>query len=178
MNSATAKLLDLSGQVAIVTGGAKGIGAAIASRLAGAGASVVVADVDEQAAATTVQAIQQEEGTAAAFRADAASITDSRDLVDFAESQFGPVDTLVNNAGVYRYVPFVDLTEAQWDLMIDINMKGLTFQTQAFVRALRARERPGQIINLASIGGSSPTSTSRPMTPPRAAWSCSPDRSR
>jgi NAD(P)-dependent dehydrogenase (short-subunit alcohol dehydrogenase family) len=78
MNSATAKLLDLSGQVAIVTGGAKGIGAAIASRLAGAGASVVVADVDEQAAATTVQAIQQEEGTATAFRADAASITDSR----------------------------------------------------------------------------------------------------
>jgi len=156
MNSAIAKLLDLSGQVAIVTGGAKGIGAAIASRLAGAGASVVVADVDEQAAATTVQAIQQEEGTAAAFRADAASITDSRDLVDFAESQFGPVDTLVNNAGVYRYVPFVDLTEAQWDLMIYINMKGLTFQTQAFVRALRARERPGQIINLASIGGFKP----------------------
>jgi 2-dehydro-3-deoxy-D-gluconate 5-dehydrogenase len=66
------------------------------------------------------------------------------------------MDTLVNNAGVYRYVPFVDLTEGQWDLMIDINMKGLTFQTQAFVRALRARERPGQIINLASIGGFKP----------------------
>jgi NAD(P)-dependent dehydrogenase (short-subunit alcohol dehydrogenase family) len=156
MSTTNDKLFDLSGQVAIVTGGAAGIGAATASRLAGAGASVVVADIDEQAATKTAEAIAQDGGTAAAFRADAASITDGQNLVEFAESQFGQVDTLVNNAGVYRYVPLLDLTEAHWDLMIDINLKGLMFQSQAFVRALRARERPGHIINLSSIGGFRP----------------------
>jgi 2-deoxy-D-gluconate 3-dehydrogenase len=156
MNKATAQIFDLSGQVAIITGGANGIGASIASRLAGAGASVVVADIDEQAAARTVDAIQADGGTAVAFRADAASIADSDNLVRFTEQRFGRIDTLVNNAGVYTYVPLLDLTEAQWDRMIDINMKGLMFQSQSFVRALRAQHRPGTIINLASIGGYKP----------------------
>jgi NAD(P)-dependent dehydrogenase (short-subunit alcohol dehydrogenase family) len=89
---------------------------------------------------------------AAAFRADATSIPDGEKLVEFAQKQFGQVDTLVNNAGVYSYVPFVDLTERQWDQMIDINMKGLMFQSQAFVRVLREDDRPGRTINLASIG--------------------------
>jgi 2-deoxy-D-gluconate 3-dehydrogenase len=156
MNQETAQIFDLSGQVAIVTGGANGIGASIASRLAGAGASVVVADISEEAANSTVSAIQSDGGTAAAFRADVTSLPDSENLVRFAESQFGRVDTLVNNAGIYSYVPFLDLSEAQWDRMIDANMKGLMFQSQAFVRALRAREHSGQIINLASIGGFKP----------------------
>jgi NAD(P)-dependent dehydrogenase (short-subunit alcohol dehydrogenase family) len=156
MNQETAQIFDLSEQVAIVTGGANGIGASIASRLAGAGASVVVADISEEAAHSTVSAIQSDGGTAAAFRADVTSLSDSENLVRFAESQFGRVDTLVNNAGIYSYVPFLDLSEAQWDRMIDANMKGLMFQSQAFVRALRAREHSGQIINLASIGGFKP----------------------
>jgi 2-deoxy-D-gluconate 3-dehydrogenase len=156
MNQETAQIFDLSGQVAIVTGGANGIGASIASRLAGAGASVVVADISEEAANSTVSAIQSDGGTAAAFRADVTSLSDSENLVRFAEQQFGRVDTLVNNAGIYSYVPFLDLSEAQWDRMIDANMKGLMFQSQAFVRALRAREHSGQIINLASIGGFKP----------------------
>lgn len=92
----------------------------------------------------------------AAFRADATSIPHGEKLVDFARKHFGHVDTLVNNAGVYSYVPLTDLTEKQWDLMIDVNMKGLMFQTQAFVRALRADDRPGQIINLASAAGFKP----------------------
>jgi NAD(P)-dependent dehydrogenase (short-subunit alcohol dehydrogenase family) len=156
MNQATAQIFDLSGQVAIVTGGANGIGASIASRLAGAGAAVVVADISEKAASSTVGAIQSDGGTAAAFQADVTSISDSENLIRFAESQFGRVDILVNNAGIYSYVPFLDLSEAQWDRMIDANMKGLMFQSQAFVRALRARESSGQIINLASIGGFKP----------------------
>ena len=156
MNQATARLFDLSEQVAIVTGGAHGIGASIASRLAGAGASVVMAGPDEEAAAKTVDAIQTDGGVAEAFRADVTSISDSESLVRFAESRFGRVDTLVNNAGVYSYVPLVDLAEAQWDRMMDVNLKGLMFQSQAFVRALRARERSGQIINIASTGGVKP----------------------
>jgi 2-deoxy-D-gluconate 3-dehydrogenase len=156
MNQATAQIFDLSEQVAIVTGGGDGIGAAVASRLAGAGARVVVADISEKAAAKTTEAIQAEGGTAAAFQADATSIPDSEDLVRFAESQFGRLDTLVNNAGVYSYVPLLDLSEAQWDRMMDVNMKGLMFQSQAFVRAMRARGRSGTIINLASTGGFKP----------------------
>src|SRR4051794_30140561 len=156
MNEATAQLFDLSDQVAVITGGGNGIGAAIATRLAGAGATVVVADIDEGAATRVADAIQADGGTAAASRADAMSLTDGEDLIRFAESQFGRVDTLVNNAGEYSYVPLVDLTEVQWDRMIDVNMKGLMFQTQAFVRALRAAQRPGNVINLASIGGFKP----------------------
>jgi 2-dehydro-3-deoxy-D-gluconate 5-dehydrogenase len=156
MKEATAQLFDLSDQVAVITGGGNGIGAAIATRLAGAGATVVVADIDEEAATRVADAIKADGGTAAAHRADAMSLPDGEDLIRFAESQFGRVDTLVNNAGVYSYVPLLDLTEAQWDRMIDVNMKGLMFQTQAFVRALREAERPGNIINLASIGGFKP----------------------
>lgn len=156
MNEATAQLFDLSDQVAVITGGGNGIGAAIATRLAGAGATVVLADIDEEAATRVADAITADGGTAAAHRADAMSLTDGEDLIRFAESQFGRVDTLVNNAGVYSYVPLLDLTEAQWDRMIDVNMKGLMFQTQAFVRALRAAQRPGNVINLGSIGGFKP----------------------
>jgi 2-deoxy-D-gluconate 3-dehydrogenase len=156
MNEATAQLFDLSDQVAVITGGGNGIGAAIATRLAGAGATVVVADIDEEAATRVADAIQADGGTAAAYRADARSLTDGENLIRFTTSEFGRVDTLVNNAGVYSYVPLLDFTEAQWDRMIDINMKGLVFQTQAFVQALRAAERPGNIINLASTGGFKP----------------------
>jgi NAD(P)-dependent dehydrogenase (short-subunit alcohol dehydrogenase family) len=156
MNNETAQLFDLTGQVAIITGAGAGIGSSIASRLAGAGASVVVSDINQDAAAATVDAITTTGGVAAAFRADATSIPDGQKLVEFARKQFGRVDTLVNNAGLYSYVPLVDLTEQQWDQMIDINMKGLMFQSQAFVRALRTDDRPGQIINLASTGGFKP----------------------
>lgn len=156
MNEATLKLFDLSGQVAIVTGGGNGIGASIASRLAGAGASVVVTDISEEAATRTVEAITADGGTAAALRADAGSIDDGEEVVAYAQSQFGRVDTLINNAGVYSYVPLLELTEAQYDRMMDLNVKGLTFQTQSFVRALRAHQRGGNIINLASTGGFKP----------------------
>src|SRR4051812_19327478 len=167
MNEATAQLFDLSDQVAVITGGGNGIGAAIATRLAGAGATVVVADIDEGAATRVADAIQADGGTAAASRADAMSLTDGEDLIRFAESQFGRVDTLVNNAGEYSYVPLVDLTEVQWDRMIDVNMKGLMFQTQAFVRALRAAQRPGNVINLASIGGVKPNNHLQSSHPPQ-----------
>src|SRR4051812_24169559 len=156
MNEATAALFDLSDQVAVITGGGNGIGAAIAARLGGAGATGVVADIDEEAATGVADAIQADGGTAAAYRADARALTDGEDLIRFSAFQFGRVDTLVNNAGVYSYVPLLDLTESQWDRMIDINLKGLMFQTRAFVQALRAAERPGNIINLASTGGFKP----------------------
>lgn len=156
MNDAIVKIFDLSGKVVIITGAARGLGASIAKYLSQAGASVVVADRDEAAAAETAEAIRNGGGEAVPFRADARSIPDGEALVRFAESRYGHLDILINNAGVYTYVPFTDLTEEQWDRMVDINMKGLTFQTQAFVRALRAKSRQGLIINLASTGSFKP----------------------
>jgi 2-deoxy-D-gluconate 3-dehydrogenase len=156
MNNETAQLFDLTGQVAIITGAGAGIGASIATRLAAAGASVVVSDINEDAAAATVETITGTGGSAVSFRADATSISDGDKLVEFSRKQFSHVDTLVNNAGVYSYVPLLQLTEKQWDVMIDINMKGLMFQSQSFVRALRAENGGGQIINLASTGGFKP----------------------
>jgi NAD(P)-dependent dehydrogenase (short-subunit alcohol dehydrogenase family) len=155
MNNDTAQLFDLTGQVAIITGPAQAS--------ARASPPVWPAPAHPSSSPTSIKTLPQRPqprsrpaGAAAAFRADATSIPDGEKLVEFARKQFGHVDTLVNNAGVYSYVPLTDLTEKQWDLMIDVNMKGLMFQTQAFVRALRADDRPGQIINLASTGGFKP----------------------
>jgi NAD(P)-dependent dehydrogenase (short-subunit alcohol dehydrogenase family) len=156
MNELVARIFDLTGKVVIITGAGKGIGASIARHLAAAGAAVVIADRDDALAAETAQAIRSSGGEAVPFRADALSIADGDALVRFAESRYGRLDILVNNAGVYTYVPLTELTEEQWDRMVDVNMKGLTFQTQSFVRALRARDGRGLIINLASTGGFKP----------------------
>lgn len=153
----TARLLDLSGQVAVVTGAAMGIGQAIALRLAEAGAAVVIGDVNMEAAQQTVGLITERGGKAVAVRADMSSVSDIEALVAEAETRFGRLDMLINNAGVFPFGAALQLTEAQWDHVLDINLKGVFFAAQAAAKRMISAGHGGRIVNIASIDGLHPT---------------------
>lgn len=148
-----ARLLDLSGQVAVVTGAAMGIGQAIALRLAEAGAAVVIGDVSMEAAQQTVGLIAERGGKAMAAQADMSSVSDIAALFDDAEARFGRLDMLVNNAGVFPFGAALQLSEAQWDHVLDINLKGVFFAAQAAAKRMISAGHGGRIVNIASIDG-------------------------
>lgn len=141
-----------TGKVALVTGSSQGIGAACARRLATEGADVILngraADGDAHAFVAELQAL----GRRAIFMpADVGSATDVARLVDDAVAQFGRLDILVNNAGVERRSDFWDTTEADYDLVMNTNVKGMFFGTQAFVRHCRAAGHGGVVVNMSSV---------------------------
>lgn len=151
------QMFDLSGKVAIVTGGAMGIGQGIAFRLAEAGAAVLITDINLEAAEVTVNRILAAGGKAKAIKADAASVQDAVRTVQEAVAVFGRLDILVNNAGIYPMTPALEVTEVLWDRVLDTNLKGLFFYTQAAAREIVNEGHPGKIINIASIDALHPT---------------------
>jgi 2-deoxy-D-gluconate 3-dehydrogenase len=151
------RLFDLSGKSVVVTGGAVGIGKGIASWLADAGASVMLTDIDMEAANRAVEEIRAEGGNVEAILADAGSPADAKKVVAAAIGAFGGLDVLVNNAGIYPMSPFFSTTEELWDRVMDINLKGVFFYSQAAAQSMVAAERGGKIINVCSIDGLRPT---------------------
>ena len=151
------QLFDLKGKGAIVTGAGMGIGQGIALRLAEAGASVLVADIKPEAAAETVRLIQAQDGFAYAVQADAASPADAERVAQEAVDKFGRLDILVNNAGIYPMMPALEVTEALWDKVLDVNLKGVFFYTQAAAKRMVAAGQGGRIVNIASIDALHPT---------------------
>jgi len=148
-------MAELGGKVAIVTGGSSAIGRAIAVRFAAAGASVVVADVrpePREGGAPTHEVIRAAGGIAHFVPTDVTVVADLKRMVAEAES-LGGVDVLINNAGLLRAARLVDMTEADYDAVMDVNLRGVFFAAQAAARAMIAAERPGVIVNLSSIGG-------------------------
>jgi NAD(P)-dependent dehydrogenase (short-subunit alcohol dehydrogenase family) len=129
------------------------MGRAICLQFAEHGASVVVADVNLQSAESVVKEIVQGGGEAAALQVDVRQQEQVQRMVASTVEHFGGVDILVNNAGVGRIVPFLETTEADWDLMFDINCKGLLWCSQAVARQMIQQNRGGRIINLASQAG-------------------------
>jgi 2-deoxy-D-gluconate 3-dehydrogenase len=154
MTATIGQFFDLQGKAAIVTGGAMGIGAAIAERLAEAGAAVLIADVNEEAARRAATRIGETGGQAVAFRADMSQVGDIQAMVAAAVERFGRLDVLVNNAGIFPFTPALEMTEEQWDRVLDVNLKGAFFAAQAAARAMTAG---GRIVNIASIDGLHPT---------------------
>jgi glucose 1-dehydrogenase len=142
----------LAGKVAIVTGSGSGIGQAIAIRLANEGASIVVdyRNHIEQAQETASKAVAAG-GKAILVHADVSVIADTQNLVDQAYKQLGRCDILVNNAGIEIESPFWDVTEKDYDAVLNVNLKGAFFLTQAFVRRLRDAKLPGRVINISSV---------------------------
>ena len=140
---------DLTGQFAIVTGAATGIGEAIARRLSAAGASVAVADIDEAAAAATAAQIPN----AFPVHIDITSADSVSKAVEAVVAKFGKIDILVNNAGTAGKVgTLVDQTEEEWRRVIDINLMGVFLCTRAVMPLLR-KQGYGRVVNLASIAG-------------------------
>jgi glucose 1-dehydrogenase len=142
----------LAGKVAIVTGSSSGIGQAIAIRFASEGAAVVVNYLThpDQASETKTRA-EAAGGKAIIVQGDVSSIADTQHMIDEAYNQLGRADILVNNAGVEIGADFWDVTEADYDKVLNVNLKGAFFLTQAFVRRLRDAKRPGRIINVSSV---------------------------
>lgn len=142
--------MRLAGKVALVTGAQQGIGKAIALAFGREGASVVVNYLDDRRAAAEIAAqIQKAGGQAAIVAGSVARAADVRAMVEAGEA-LGGLDVLVNNAGIFPRVEFLQMTEAQWDEVLTVNLKGTFFCTQAVARALVARGRGGAVINLAS----------------------------
>jgi glucose 1-dehydrogenase len=142
----------LEGKIAVVTGSGSGIGQAIAERLALEGASLVVdyRDHIEQAQATQ-QKIAAAGGKSVLVHADVSNLADCTNLIEQAWQQLGACDILVNNAGIEKSANFIDVTEADFDAVMDVNFKGAFFLTQAFVRKLVAAKKPGRVINISSV---------------------------
>jgi NAD(P)-dependent dehydrogenase (short-subunit alcohol dehydrogenase family) len=148
-----AKLFDLAGEVALVTGGARGIGFATASLLAEAGAHVVLADRESAAAEASAAKLRDAGRKAEALALD---VTDERAVArgfDDVRARHGRFDILVNNAGIALRKPTVELGREDWDKVIAVNLTGVFLCAQAAARAMLASGRGGRIVNLASIMG-------------------------
>ncbi|TET12709.1 MAG: SDR family oxidoreductase [Dehalococcoidia bacterium] len=151
-----AQLFDLTGKGAIVTGAAMGIGQAIASRLAEAGAGVMITDINPEAASQTVEQIMARGGKARAIHADATSADDANKAVEATVESFGRLDILVNNAGIYPFSPILEISEEMWNKVLDINLKGVYSYSQAAAREMVRAGHGGKIVNIASMEGLHP----------------------
>ena len=143
----------LDGQVALVTGASRGIGAVVAQRLAQEGAAVAVNyQASETAAAQVVAAITAAGGNAAAFPADVSQESAAKELVDRAMAQWGRLDILVNNAGITRDRLLLRMTPADWDEVLQVNLRG-AFLCTKYVMPHLIRRRQGRIVNMSSVVG-------------------------
>jgi glucose 1-dehydrogenase len=144
--------MRLQGKNALVTGSSKGIGRAIATRLGHDGANVIVNyNSDPKGAEEAVQEIRAFGVRAEALKADLGSVASVEALLTTAIETLGSLDILVNNAGIESHAPFWDVTEADYDRVLAVNLKGVFFASQAMVRHLRATSRTGRIINISSV---------------------------
>ncbi len=144
---------ELDGNVAIVTGGGRGIGRAIALRLAREGAAVTIADLNEANAQQVAQEIQSAGGKALALKVDVTRKSDADAMVAQTVKQFGKLTILVNNAGIGAVMSLLDTDEKTWDNVMNVNAKGVLLCSQAAARQMIAQGGGGRIINNASGAG-------------------------
>jgi glucose 1-dehydrogenase len=142
----------LLGRKALVTGSSKGIGRGIAIRLAQEGADVIINyNSDPRGAEEALAEVQALGRRGAIVRANLGTVSEVRDLVAQSAEALGGLDVLVNNAGIEKHAAFWDVTESDFDAVLNVNLKGVFFATQAFVRQCIAARRPGKIINISSV---------------------------
>jgi 3-oxoacyl-[acyl-carrier protein] reductase len=145
--------MKLGGKVAVVTGSSRGIGRAIAIKLAKEGAYVVVNSRKKESAQKVVDEIKRSGGKAIAIGGDVSNPKTAKKLVGAAVKEFGSLDIFVNNAGVISYANFLDLKEEQWDSLMAVDLKGVFMCSQAAARQMIKQGNGGKIINLSSIAG-------------------------
>ena len=160
--------MELTGQIAIVTGGGRGIGRATALELARLGADIVIAEMDQAGAKRTAEEVGALGRRAVAVSTDVTSRADLRAMVDRTKAEFGRIDILVNNAGIYRAAATLDVSEDHWDAIMNINAKAVFFATQAVLPAMMA-QKSGAIVSLASMAGKIGSKTNLPYNASKAA---------
>ena len=146
-------MTELGGGVAVVTGGASGIGRAMAERFAGERAKVVVADIDARALAAVVDSIQARGGEALGVPTDVTDLSSVQALAAAAFEAFGKVSVLCNNAGVALWGGLESATHRDWQWVLGVNLWGVIHGVEAFVPRMIASKEPGHIVNTASMAG-------------------------
>ena len=144
--------MRLEGKIAVVTGAARGIGAACARRFAAEGAAVVIGDILEEQGEATAQSIRDAGGTAAFVACDTGDGPQARALIEETLSRHGRIDVLVNNAGIFTIADFLDVTEEDFDRVLRVNLRGYFLVGQAAARAM-VEAGSGSIINMSSVNG-------------------------
>jgi 3-oxoacyl-[acyl-carrier protein] reductase len=144
--------LELTGKVALVTGAAQGIGKAVAMLLAQRGADIIISDINLEKAEETTQEIATLGPRAMVIRANVAVVEEVEKMVRAIIERFGQIHILVNNAGIARDKLLLRMTEEEWDLVLDINLKGTFNCTKAVIRYM-SKQRYGKIVNIASVVG-------------------------
>lgn len=144
--------MSLKGRVALVTGGAQGIGKAIAVRLAREGAGVVVADINIDMAQSVLAEMKSCGATAVALKADVSNSQEVEDLVKKIQERFPTLDILVNNAGISKDALLVRISEEDWDRVLRVNLKG-AFNLTKSVAKLMMKQKSGKIVNISSVIG-------------------------
>lgn len=144
--------MELKDKVALVTGGAQGIGRTISEELARAGAHVVLGDVNLEGAQATAEDINNSGGSASAVKIDVSNAAEVREVFDFIMKDKKPVDIVVNNAGITRDGLMVRMKESDWDLVLNINLKGSFLCSQQAAKQMM-KQKSGAIVNIASIVG-------------------------
>lgn len=151
------QLLSLNGKSAIVTGGAKGIGYGIAYRLAEAGAKVLVADLDETSAQKTAQELISKDWTAVALKIDVSNEEEVKNMILSCQAQFGSLDILVNNAGIYPPSPIAQMSKADFQKVLDVNLGSVFLTTKYGAEVMKQQSSGGKIINVSSIDALHPS---------------------
>ncbi len=152
--------MELEGQVAIVTGAGRGIGRAIALELASMGAGVVVAELNQERAERTAAEVRALGRPALAVRTDVTRAADREGMARRTMEELGRIDVLVNNAGIHHSAMPLDVTEEDWDLIMNVNAKAVFFCSQAVLPPMLSGGRGGAIISLASMAGKIGSKTS------------------
>lgn len=151
MTPSTLALLSLGGRTALVTGAAKGIGRGIAANLAGAGAAVVIADIDEATAEETARELVATGLEARAIRCDMQDPVSVEAAIAFAVRTFGSLDILVNNAAIYPMSPLAEMPLELWDRVLSVNLRGVFVAAKSAAPHLCKAGRCGRLINISSI---------------------------
>lgn len=144
-------LFSLAGINGVVTGAGSGIGRAIAQMLARAGAAITCADIDLDAALSTVSSIMADGGNARAARVDVSDEASIMALYEEIGAQVGAIDLLVNNAGIFPKLDFLSIDAATWDRVQNVNLRGAYFCMREAIKQMRASGRGGNIINISSV---------------------------
>jgi 3-oxoacyl-[acyl-carrier protein] reductase len=160
--------MELAGQAAIVTGAGRGIGRATALELARMGADIVVAELDRTGAEKTAAEVQALGRKALVVPTDVTRRADLTAVAEQTRKQFGRIDVLINNAGIYRAAASLDVTEEHWDAIMTVNAKAVFFASQAVLPTMIAQKR-GAIVSLASMAGKVGSRTNLPYNASKAA---------
>ena len=145
-------MIDLKEKVAVITGASQGIGREIAMAMSKAGAAIVAADINPEPLKGLVEEITSRDGRVLAVTANITKFEDCRNLMDSAVKEFGRIDVLVNNAGVTRDTLLIRMSEADWDLVLKVNLKGAFLMTQAVAKVM-IKQHSGKIVNISSVVG-------------------------